>query len=326
MDSPTEPGSSTNLQWENVGLGLCFILFDAGISHFLKLGVGTSLVTAAARCVIQLTLVSVILEKVFKTNHPAAVAGIAVLLNLLGAFETVANKCKQRYSGMFTIVICSMLFSTIPISILGIRFAMGISPFWQPEQYIPIVGMLCGSLISNIVVSLSYVLKELEENRDKTETYLAYGASRFEAAKPIAKSALRLALTPTINQMSVLGIISIPGMMTGAILGGSSVVQAARLQMVIMFMISACSALATIISTVGTLAICIDGEHRIRFERIDSRPHAVWRAVSAFGRGCKSLVWGTAGKVTAAIPHEHVPERRERDGEREPLLGQGVQP
>jgi ABC-type iron transport system FetAB permease component len=75
MDST--PGGTTNLHWENIGLGFCFILFDAGLSHFFKLGVGSSLVTAAARCIIQLTLVSYILESVFKTNHPIAVAGIA---------------------------------------------------------------------------------------------------------------------------------------------------------------------------------------------------------------------------------------------------------
>lgn len=126
--------------------------------------------------------------------------------------------------------------------------------------------------------------------------YLAFGASRFEACKPIAKEALRLALTPNINQMrydnftrspvttylclclSVLGIIAIPGMMTGAILGGSSVEQAARLQMVIMFMISSSAALSSIVTTVLALAVVVDGDHRVRSDRIDSREHAVWRA------------------------------------------------
>ena len=124
--------------------------------------------------------------------------------------------------------------------------------------------------------------------------YLAFGASRFEACKPIARDALRLALTPNINQMrylhmigscssthtflSVLGIIAIPGMMTGAILGGSSVQQAARLQMVIMFMISSCTALSSIVTTVLALSVVVDTEHRIRSDKIDTRPHAVYRA------------------------------------------------
>ena len=77
---------------------------------------------------------------------------------------------------------------------------------------------------------------------------------------------------------SVIGIIAIPGMMTGAILGGSSVAQAAKLQMVIMFMISACTALAAIVTTVVTLGIVVDNEHRVRPDRVDVNEHVIWRA------------------------------------------------
>jgi hypothetical protein len=66
---------------------------------------------------------------------------------------------------------------------------------------VPIVGMLCGSTISGIVVAVTFVLRELHDNRDKVEMYLAFGASRVEACRPIAQEALRLALLPTLNQM-----------------------------------------------------------------------------------------------------------------------------
>ncbi|CCL98639.1 uncharacterized protein FIBRA_00641 [Fibroporia radiculosa] len=279
-----DPGASTtSLSWANVGLAFSFILFNAVVSLFYGLGIGSSLVTAAVRCILQLSVVALLLQKVFETNNPYARV-TEVLLNLMGTIETVVNKSKKRYNHMFPSVLLGMIGSTVPVSIIGIRFAMAVDPFWKPEQYIPIVGMLCGSTISGIVVSVSYVLKELYENRDKVEMYLAFGASRFEACKPIATEALRLALTPNINQMrptctlSVLGIIAIPGMMTGAILGGSSVEQAARLQMVIMFMISSATALASIVTTILALSVVVDSEHRVRSDRIDSREHAVWRA------------------------------------------------
>lgn len=75
-----------------------------------------------------------------------------------------------------------------------------------------------------------------------------------------------------------MGIIFIPGTMTGAILGGSSVAHAAKLQMVMMFMISASNSLACIVITILTLAILVDGEHRIRPDRVDAREHPIWRA------------------------------------------------
>lgn len=293
------PTDTTHLGWGNVGLGFSFILFNALISTSLKLGVGSSLLSAAIRCVLQLGLVALVLQKVFETNNPWAVGGIAFLLNLLGTIEAVVNKSKKRYNHMFSSVLFGMLCSTIPVSIIGIRFAMAVEPFWKPEQYIPIVGMLCGGTISGIVVSVSYALREIYDNRDKVEMYLAFGASRFEACRPVAREALRLALTPTINQMSVIGIIAIPGMMTGAILGGSSVQQAARLQMVIMFMISASTALASFITTIITLAVVVDSEDRLRPDRVDVREHPVWRARNwLFGRaldGVKRIVQSCRG-------------------------------
>jgi len=215
---------------------------------------------------------------VFEAENPWAVAGITLLLNLLGTFEIVVNKSKRRHQYMFPSIFIGMLGSTIPISIIGTRFAMSVDPFWKPIQYIPIVGMLCGNAISGIILSVSFVLKELQENRDKVEMYLAFGASRLEACRPIAKGALLMALTPVVNQMSVIGIIAIPGMMTGAILGGSSVQQAAMLQMIITFMISASTALASIFTTIAVIAVTVDGQHRVRPDRIHEGVHGLWKA------------------------------------------------
>lgn len=77
MDAPGGGERTADLTWENVGLAFSFIIFDAAVSRIFQLGVGTSLVTAAVRCVIQLTLVSLILQKVFEAKNPWGVAGIA---------------------------------------------------------------------------------------------------------------------------------------------------------------------------------------------------------------------------------------------------------
>jgi ABC-type iron transport system FetAB permease component len=109
-------------------------------------------------------------------------------------------------------VLASLLFGTVPISILGTNFAMSQRPFWQPDQYsqssflfaltaVPIIGMILGNAISAVGVGVNTVSKEFAENRDKVETYLAMGASRWEACKPVGVEALKLALLPTVNQM-----------------------------------------------------------------------------------------------------------------------------
>ena len=124
-----------------------------------------------------------------------------------------------RGGSQFLAVLLAMLVSTLPISLITTRFIMTVEPFWQPEQYsepqvwdcyfvermtcliVPIAGMLVGSTISGMMVALTAVLKEVQENRDKVETYLAFGASRIEASIPIAQQALYIALTPVVNQM-----------------------------------------------------------------------------------------------------------------------------
>jgi len=290
-DGPSS-GSNTNLNWGDVALAFSFIALDAVLSLLFGLKIGTSLVTAALRCVGQLALMALVLKSVFETKNPWAVAGIACLLNILGAFETVVNRSPRRYTHMFASILLAMVTSTIPISLITTRFIMSVEPFWKPEQYIPIVGMLAGSTISGMVVSITAVLREVQENRDKLETYLAFGASRVEACIPIAQEALRIALMPTVNGMSVIGIIAIPGMMTGALLGGSSVEQAAKLQMVIMFCISASTALGSIVAITLCLGVVIDSQHRIRDDRIDNREHLVWRTRNKLGNGVIAGVTG----------------------------------
>lgn len=111
-------------------------------------------------------------------------------------------------------------------------------------------------------------------------------------------------------------------MMTGAILGGASVQQAARLQMVIMFMIAAAGALASILVTVLTLGVVVDTDHRVRAERIDSQPHWVWRGRSALGKKLGVLLEAGADKVKGVFRRkEAVGEEGTTNEERDGLLG-----
>ena len=114
-------------------------------------------------------------------------------------------------------------------------------------------------------------------------------------------------------------------MMTGAILGGSSVEQAARLQMVIMFMISSCTALSSIVTTILALGVVVDNEHRVRSDRIDTRPHAVWRArnwlVAKIVAAAQSAASGVVGGAKRLVGARESGEAPTDAGERARLLG-----
>ena len=117
MDSgPNSP--TTQLTWENVGLAFSFIVFDAVVSKSFGLGVGTSLVTAAVRCVVQLSLVALVLQKVFETNNPWGVAGIAraclcawrafggadAVCSVVEPYGHVRDGCVVVFCGIYTCV------------------------------------------------------------------------------------------------------------------------------------------------------------------------------------------------------------------------------
>ncbi|GAA5795287.1 hypothetical protein HPULCUR_000642 [Helicostylum pulchrum] len=267
-EQPPGHSSAPPLTWVNVAIASSFILVNGGISMVLGLQLEKTLIIAAIRCLIQLTLMGFVLEDVFKTRHPALVMLMTFVLIFLGAYETVYNKSKQTYKGMFLSVLISSGVSTLVVGIVGARYAMGQDPFWTPEIFIPTMGMLLGNAMSGMAVAISSCLSSVGTRKEQIETYLSFGASRWEAGQSIAIEAVRLAMLPTINQMSVIGLIAIPGMMTGQLISGTPMKDAVMYQQIIMFMISASTALGVLYAVVSCVAVLIDNRHRLRPEKI----------------------------------------------------------
>ncbi|CAO3646511.1 unnamed protein product [Cunninghamella blakesleeana] len=281
--SDNAPVGTPNLSWRNVAIAGGFILFNCKVLY-------QCILIAAIRCLIQLTIMGYILEDVFKANHPAIVMVMVAVLILLGAYETVYNKSKKTYQGMFLSVLISTAVSALIVGVVGSRFAMEQSPFWVPQTFIPTMGMLLGNLLSGMAVALSSCLSSVSSNKEQIETYLAFGASRWEAGQSIAMEAVRLAMLPTINQMSVIGLISIPGMLSGQVLSGAPVMNAVRYQQIIMFMISASTALGVLGAVIFCIQVIIDGKDRLRPERILSGRPSLFQDILSF---FKAIYHGT---------------------------------
>lgn len=259
------------LGWMNVLYSFGFLLVPITLSLALQLGISTDLMISGSRCVLQLTLMGSVLNEVLGTENPVYVLFMALLLTLLASLELVFSKTKRQFAFMFPFIFLSLVSSTLIIATCGQIFALRHSPFWKPVNFIPTSGMLIGNAMSAIAVGINFCLKELTENSSTIDTYLAMGASRSEAFKPILAQALKVALLPTINTMSITGLISIPGMMTGQILGGTSVSDAVKYQSIILFMITSSSSLAVVFSCLFLFSSCLDKKHRLRADRIFER-------------------------------------------------------
>jgi hypothetical protein len=119
---------------------------------------------------------------------------------------------------------------------------------------------------------VSAVLTELAESPGKVEQLLALGATRFEATAPLLRRAMNTALTPLLNTLSVAGIVSIPGMMTGQIMGGTPPEQAARYQILLLFAIAGTACASLLVACELAVWAVLDGEtHRVKRELLTPR-------------------------------------------------------
>jgi putative ABC transport system permease protein len=131
--------------------------------------------------------------------------------------------------------------------------------------------MLLGNGLTGISLSLDRLLDDLEDHRTTIEARLALGATLWEAILPEMRDGIKNGLIPIINSMMVVGLVSLPGMMTGQILAGADPINAVSYQILIMFMIASATALGTILLCMLAFRALAHPEHRIRWERIVER-------------------------------------------------------
>ena len=108
------------------------------------------------------------------------------------------------------------------------------SPWYDPRYLIPLAGMIIGNSMNGASLAAERLASEMRERREEIETALSLGASGRQASEPAVRNAFRAALMPTINTMAAMGIVSLPGMMTGQILSGTEPMVAVRYQIAIM--------------------------------------------------------------------------------------------
>ena len=153
---------------------------------------------------------------------------------------------KARYFALatFTSIAFSILFSTAYLVILVIQP----THFYDARYIVPLAGMILGNCLQGNVIALERFYATIRRNEYEYVTFLTLGATRWEAVRPYFRDAIRAAINPTIASMATMGLVSLPGMMTGQILGGSEPWLAVKYQIVIMLCIFTSTTIASIIN------------------------------------------------------------------------------
>jgi len=217
------------------------LIFEAGLSLILELGLARSILWAAIRSVLQLSAVGVALSWLFQVQNTSLSLGVICLMTFAAThtvLKRIPNRRNSAYNGFSIHVFLSLAASAWIFSIFAGSLVLTPGSWRKPEVVLPFAGLLLGNSISGISLGLSQWVQGLNLERELIETRLAFGASSWEAVLPVFRQSLTTAMTPILNSMTVAGIVSLPGMMTGQLLAGADPSSAVQYQIAALFLIA----------------------------------------------------------------------------------------
>lgn len=258
-----------DLQYYEVLAAAALILINGLISVGLKLGLERRLLVASLRTVVQLLLIGLILEQIFAQQAWYAVAGVMLAMSLIAGIAAV-RRVERRYPGIWLNSIVAVMAGSWLVTVVALTAVVPPSAWIENKaQYaIPLMGMILGNCLNGISLGLDRLGEQLTAKRGEVEMLLTLGATRWEAARESVRQAVRNGMIPIINSMMVVGLVSLPGMMTGQLLAGAPPLAAVKYQIVIMFLIAAGTALGTIGVVLLSYLRLFNTRHQFLYERM----------------------------------------------------------
>lgn len=232
--------SGANLSIDSLLIASLLVFVSMGFSYFQKLKLEREILVSVIRAIIQLVAVGYVLEFIFKLDNPLFTTALVLIMTFNAAYN--ASSRGKGIKRVLTISFVSILAGS-GVTLLVLVLARAIQ--YRPYQIIPI----CGMIISNAMVALGLCFRQMssdfKKRREEVETKLALGADILPSSIEIIRDSIRTGMIPTIDSAKTLGIVSLPGMMTGLILAGTSPLQAIRYQIMVTFMLLSTTAIAS---------------------------------------------------------------------------------
>jgi len=254
----------------DLALAAALVVVAGVVSAALRLGLGRQLLVASIRTVVQLLLVGYVLQFVFGVGSLLVVMAMAAVMIVMAA-RAAAGRPSRTFPGATGDAFVTLLLTGLVVSVTVTTVVVRPSPWYDPRYFLPLLGMILGNGLTGISLALDSFLASLVAGRDTVETELALGATAGEAARPHVREAVRRGLIPIINSMMVVGLVSLPGMMTGQILAGADPLAAVKYQIVVMFMIAG----ATSLGAIGVVHLArrrlFNERHQLRLETVRRR-------------------------------------------------------
>jgi len=256
-----------NPSWWQLGLTVGLVAIAIGVSAARGLGLERDLAIATVRTFVQLIAIGYVLSFVFSTAHPALIVGILVLMLAVSAW-TVAARQRRPTHALRLVVLASLTSGCGLTLLLATEVILRVDPWYNPYYLIPLMGMVIGNSLNSATLAVERLDSDLRSGRERVEAMLALGATSTQASAAATRGAMKAAMIPIINSMMVVGVVSLPGMMTGQILGGSSPVMAIKYQILIMYMIAFSTAVTAFMLTTLRARAYFTTAHQLRHDML----------------------------------------------------------
>lgn len=235
--------SSLNMSTSSLLIASFLVVISLLFSYTQKLKLEKETLIGVIRAVIQLFAVGYVLDYIFNLKNAVFTTMLLLFMTFNAAYN--AGKRGKGIRNVRIISFLSIIVGTV-ITLLILVFAKAIK--YEPNQIVPVGGMI----ISNAMVAIGLCFKELmsdfKNRREEVETKLSLGADIKTSSLEIIRDAIKTGMLPTIDSAKTLGIVSLPGMMTGLILAGISPVNAIKYQIMVTFMMLSTTSIASFIA------------------------------------------------------------------------------
>ncbi|HEX6235741.1 MAG TPA: iron export ABC transporter permease subunit FetB [Acidimicrobiales bacterium] len=245
--------------WGGLALSLILVALAVGLSVWQGLRLEREMLWACGRALAQLLAVGYVLVLLIDEDTPVVWAWLWVVGMVAFAAITVRRRATEIPG--ITGLALGAIAASASISLLVV-FGLGVYPN-VARAVVPIAGMMIGNSIGGVVVAARRIIGELADRRPEVEARLALGQPWQQASRPFTRTALRTALTTQIENTKAVGLVFLPGAMTGLILAGADPVDAVLVQAALMYLILGCVATNAVVIGLGLTRRLFTPDHRL---------------------------------------------------------------
>ncbi|MFC1561452.1 ABC transporter permease [candidate division KSB1 bacterium] len=234
------------------------LIIPVVMGRILRLSITKTLLSAVIRMTVQLFLVGIYLTYLFRINQPVITLIWLFVMITFASFSVIRNS-NLGWRHFYLPVTAALVITNVTVLFYFNAFIIRLTDLFEAKFVIAIGGMLLGNAMRGTIIGVNNFYRDVRRNENRFLFNLSKGATCFEAGSVHLRRSLIDAIKPSLASMATMGVVFLPGMMTGQIIGGSSPLVAIEYQIAIMIIIFVSTMLTIGLTVLFTMKQSFDG-------------------------------------------------------------------